>query len=120
MDRELAAAVAMARGDVGAAIAQAQEASRLEGAMPSSFGPPFVDLPAAEYLGELLLAAGRNQEAAEAFSLQLERSRLKPRAIEGLAVAQQRLGREAEARYNRAKLEQIRAAGDRLSAPTSP
>ena len=120
MDRELAAAIAMARGDVGAAIAQAQEASRLEGAMPFSFGPPFVDLPAAEYLGELLLEAGRNQEAAEAFSLQLERSRLKPRALEGLAEAQDRLGLEAEARYNRAKLEQIRAAGDRLSKPTSP
>lgn len=73
MDRELAAAIAMARGDAGAAIAQAQEASCLE-----------------------------------------------PRALEGLAEAQERLGREAEARYNRAKLEQIRAAGDRLSTPTSP
>jgi tetratricopeptide (TPR) repeat protein len=120
MDRELAAAVAMARGDVDAAILAAQEASRLEGAMPFSFGPPFVDLPAAEYLGELLLEAGRNEEAAEAFSLQLERSRLKPRALEGLAEAQQRLGREAEARYNRLKLEQIRATDDRPSTAALP
>jgi hypothetical protein len=120
MDRELAAAIDMARGDVDAAIIQAREASRLEGEMPFSFGPPFVDLPAAEYLGELLLEVGRDEEAAEAFSVQLERSRLKPRALEGLAVAQQRLGRETEARYNRLKVEQIRAAADQPSAATSP
>jgi len=119
MDRELLAAIAMARGEREAAIAHASEASRLEGAMPFSFGPPFVDLPAAEYLGELLLAAGRYGEAAAAFATQLERTRLKPRALQGLADAQQRSGNEAEARYNRLKLEEIRAAGSRQAAASS-
>ena len=86
--------------------------------MPASFGPPFVDLPAAEYLGELLLADERYEEAAEAFALQLERTRLRPRALEGLAKAQERLGKDAEARYNRVKLELIRsAAGQAAGSP---
>lgn len=119
MDRELMAAVAMARGEREAAIAHAGAASQLEGAMPFSFGPPFVDLPAAEYLGELLLAAGRYEEAAAAFATQLERTRLKARALQGLAEAQARSGNEAEARYNRLQLEQIRAAARQATA-TSP
>jgi len=84
---ELEAAEARARGNLEQAIEHAREASRLEGEMPFSFGPPFVDLPSDEYLGELLLAAGRNAEAAEAFARQLERSRGKPRARQGLSEA---------------------------------
>lgn len=116
MDREIMAAIALARGERDAAIAHASEASQLEGAMPFSFGPPFVDLPAAEYLGELLLNAQRNEEAAAAFATQLERTRLKPRALRGLAEAQQRLGNESEARYNLLKVEQIQAAAGKQAA----
>ncbi len=120
MDLELTAAIAMARGDIDAAVAQAREASRLEGEMPASFGPPFVDLPAAEYLGELLLADERYEEAAEAFAVQLERTRLRPRALEGLARAQERSGKDAEALYNRLKLERIRSAAGQAAAAGSP
>ena len=120
MDRELKAAIEMARGENEAAVAFALEASQLEGAMPVSFGPPFVDLPAAEWLGELLLGAGRYEEAAAAFETQLERTRLKPRALEGLAEAQQQSGRETEARYNRVKLEQIRASAGGQGPGQSP
>jgi hypothetical protein len=108
MDQELLAAIDMARGEMGKAAAFAREASRLEGLMPFHSGPPFVDLPAAEFHGELLLAARQYAEAASAFELQLERTRLKPRALEGLARALEAQGREAEARYHRSRLEQIR------------
>jgi tetratricopeptide (TPR) repeat protein len=110
MDRELAAAVEQARGNLDAAIGHSREASRLEGEMPFSFGPPFVDLPSAELLGELLLAAGKYADAAQAFETELERARLKARSLEGLSAALDRLGRADEARYHRAKLEGIRAA----------
>jgi len=110
MDRELAAAVEQARGNLDAAIGHAREASRLEGDMPFSFGPPFVDLPSAEYLGDLLLAAGRYADAAQAFETQLDRTRLRARSLQGLAEALDKLGRGDEARYHRARLQRIRAA----------
>jgi tetratricopeptide (TPR) repeat protein len=108
MDQELLAAIEWARGDAGKAAQFAREASRLEGEMPFSFGPPFVDLPSAEFLGDLLMESRQYADAAGAYELQLERTRLKPRALEGLAAAMDRLGRDAEARYYRSKLEQIR------------
>jgi tetratricopeptide (TPR) repeat protein len=104
MQRELLAAVEMARGDSVAAVEFAREASRLEGEMPFSFGPPFVDLPAAEFLGRLLLNAEQFADAASAFETQLERSRVKASALQGLATAQSGLGNEAEAEYARQKL----------------
>jgi len=108
MDQELLAAIEMARGQMAKAAEYAREASRMEGAMPFSFGPPFVDLPSAEFLGDLLLASRQYQDAAAAFQLQLERTRLKPLSLEGLAQSLEKLGRDDEARYQRAKLERIR------------
>jgi len=119
MDQELLAAIEMARGEMTAAAAYAREASRLEGEMPFSFGPPFVDLPAAEFLGDLLASSRQYADAAAAYELQLQRSRLKPRALEGLALAQEKLGREAEARYTRSRLERIRSdAGSPSAGPS--
>ena len=112
MDQELLAAIEMARGEMGKAVEYAREASRLEGAMPFSFGPPFVDLPSAEYLGDLLMSSRQFGDAAAAYELQLERTRLKPLALEGLAKALDELGRGAEANYQRAKLEQIRRSAE--------
>ncbi|MFC1605709.1 hypothetical protein ACFL33_02450 [Pseudomonadota bacterium] len=120
MDQELLAAIKMARGEMAKAVESAQEASRLEGAMPFSFGPPFVDLPSAEFLGDLLSASRQHAAAADAYQLQLERTRLKPRTLEGLARAQEQLGRETEARYTRGKLERIRnSAGEADGAPSN-
>jgi tetratricopeptide (TPR) repeat protein len=119
MDHELQAAVEMARGEMATAVTHAREASRLEGEMPFSFGPPFVDLPAAEFLGDLLMASRKYADAADAYELQLERSRLKPLALEGLARAQQQLGRDADARYTRSRLEKIRSSAGRDAAESS-
>jgi len=119
MDQELLAAIEMARGEMAAASAYAREASRLEGEMPFSFGPPFVDLPSAEFLGDLLMASRQYAEAAAAYEVQLERTRLKPLALDGLARAQQQLGRDADARYTRARLERIRGGGAQNTAEPS-
>lgn len=107
MEQELLAAVEMARGDMSRAIRIAAEASRLEGEMPYSFGPPFVDLPAAEYLGDLWLATKKYPEAVAAYETQLKRSRFKARSLLGLLNAEKRLGNESKAGFHREKLERI-------------
>jgi len=88
------------------------EASALEGEMPFSFGPPYVDLPSAEYQGDLLLDSRKYAEAAGAYELQLQRSRQKAHALMGLVKAQEALGKESEANYIRAKLDRIRSGAD--------
>lgn len=90
--QQLEAMLARAGDDTEAMLDHAREASRLEGLMPASFGPPFVDYPSAQMLGELLLGLGRYDEAAEAFGEQLKRSRRKTQAMEGLAQAESRAG----------------------------
>jgi tetratricopeptide (TPR) repeat protein len=107
MEQELLAAVEMARGEKARAVTFAQEASRLEGVMPFSFGPPFVDLPSAEFLGDLQFERGKYAEAVAAYETQLERSRLKARSLQGLAQAQARLGKDAGAQYTNEKLKRI-------------
>jgi hypothetical protein len=112
LEREIQAALEKARGDKLLAVSLAREASVLEGEMPFSFGPPFVDFPSAEYLGELLLDTQQYAEAATSFATQLQRSRQKSNALQGLAQAQSGMGQEAEARYTREKLDRIRAGAD--------
>ena len=112
MEQELLAAVEYARGESALAARFAGEASRLEGQMPFSFGPPFVDLPAAEFLGDLLLGAHKYSDSVAAYEIQLERSRQKSRSLLGLTRAQAGLGNEAQARYIREKLDRIWAAAD--------
>ncbi len=107
MEQELQAAVEMARGQTAQAVRYVKEASRLEDEMPFSFGPPFIDLPSAEFLGDLLLGSRRYTEAVVAYENQLERSRLKARALLGLAEAQRKLGKEDEAHYATEKLRAI-------------
>ncbi len=104
LQQEMLAGIEFARGEAAAAAALAAGASQLEGEMPYAFGPPFVDWPAAELHGEMLLHAGKYADAADAFELQLRRARLRVRSLQGLARAQFRLGREAEAEYTRHKL----------------
>jgi len=88
IDQQLQAALARSSGDMQTAIRHAAEASLREGAMPYSFGPPFVDYPSAQLLGELQLQQGNYEEAAAAFREQLERSRRKRQALAGLEHAE--------------------------------
>jgi len=112
MELELRAAKEYARGESAQAVLLAAEASQMEGEMPFSFGPPFVDLPSAEYLGDLLLASRKYAEAAEAYELQLERTRQKSHSLFGLVQALTGQEKQAEAKYTRAKLERVWSAAD--------
>jgi hypothetical protein len=84
IEKQLQAVLEKAGGNAEAALNYAREASRLEGEMPFTFGPPFVDYPSAQLLGELALENGNFEEAAIAFTEQLKRSREKRQALEGL------------------------------------
>jgi len=107
MDQQFQAAIARADGELGRAIGHAREASRLEGEMPHSFGPPFVDLPSAEMLAGLLMDAGDFAGAAAAYSLQLERTRRKPRPLLGLAEAAGEMGNDDRAEFAMAQYRAI-------------
>ena len=56
IEQQLKASLAKANGEGNTALKYAWEADRLEGEMPFSFGPPFVDYPSAQLLGELARA----------------------------------------------------------------
>ena len=95
---ELAAAERAANGDLDAALALAERASRHEGRMPTVFGPPFIDYPSAEFHGDLLRRAGRPSEAIGAYRLQLRRSQGKTLSLRGLLAAAEAIG-DAEAAH---------------------
>ncbi len=94
---QMRALLARAQGDREAMLDHARAASEREGEMPYSYGPPFVDYPAAQFLGDLLLVEERYDEAAEAFTEQLARSRNRVQALHGLAIAERRRGNLAAA-----------------------
>jgi hypothetical protein len=112
MELELQAAKEYARGEMGQAVRLAGEAVILEGEMPYSFGPPYVDLPSAEYLGDLQLESRKYSDAVAAYELQLERTRQKSHSLSGLVQAFTSLENETEAAYARTKLERIRSGAD--------
>jgi len=112
MDYEIQAMIANAEQQPDKAVEYAREASRLEGEMPFSFGPPFIDLPSAELLGSLLLTKGDFDEAVEAFEIQLERTRLKSLALMGLSEAESKRGNQAAAKHARNTLDGIWSKAD--------
>jgi tetratricopeptide (TPR) repeat protein len=89
LELELDAAVSAAGGDLDAAISLAGEAAALEESLPFVFGPPFVDKPSYELLGELLLDAGRAEEAAGAFETAVFRTPGRGAAVRGLERARE-------------------------------
>jgi len=94
---ELEALFALADGDNDKAITLAREALALELSMAYKFGPPYVVKPAAELLGDLLLEAGKPEEAIGAYQDQLTRMPRRSRSLLGLARAAKEIGDEATA-----------------------
>ncbi|NOR18501.1 MAG: hypothetical protein GQ538_00250 [Xanthomonadales bacterium] len=104
MDLEIQAAIEFEKGNPDQALKYAREASHLEGQMPFAFGPPFVDLPSAELLGNILLSTGHNDEAVEAFEVQAQRTRLKTLPMLSQARAEKARGNDTAARQLRERL----------------
>lgn len=87
-EKELEAAIALARGEDAAAEALLVEATVLEGKLNTPFGAPFPMKSAYEMYGEFLLARGRTDEAAAQFARALERMPNRTRSVRGLERAQ--------------------------------
>jgi tetratricopeptide (TPR) repeat protein len=74
LEQEIHALVALAEGKNDNAVTLLERAASMEDAMPAEFGPPFVDKPARELLGDVLLRIGRRHEAAAAYEAALRRT----------------------------------------------
>ena len=86
-ERELEAALAMARGDDDAAEGLLVETTALEAELNTPSGPPLPMKPAHELYGEFLLSQGRLEEAAAQFDKALERTPNRIRSVRGLGRA---------------------------------
>lgn len=84
---EIRGLLAQAEQRQAEAIQTLTTAAEHERAMPIEFGPPFVDKPAAELLGDALLALGRSSDAAVAYSDALLRTPRRVAPTRGLERA---------------------------------
>ena len=87
-------------------IALLRQAAEAESAMALEFGPPIVEKPTWELLGDELIALGRNAEAEPAYQSALARAPGRTHALEGLLRVQQALGKTEAAERTRAQLRQ--------------
>ena len=87
LDAELQALLLVNRGRTDDGLNRLREAAAAEDAMPIEFGPPFVDKPADELLGEILLSLHRPDDAAPAFRAALARTPMRGSALRGLERA---------------------------------
>ncbi len=91
-EASLQAAMAKSAGALDDAIAHMQEAVSLEESLSPPSGPPWTIKPPHELLGELLLSAGRAEEARRAFETAMDRHPNRARAQLGAARAAARSG----------------------------
>lgn len=94
-------------GKDGDALQELQRTQIMEAQMPLEFGPPFVDKPTAELLGEELLKNNRPSDAVVAFQEALARAPGRKLSVTGLATAES----ESNAAEAGANLPQTRSNG---------
>ena len=87
METILLAAIEFASSDKNKGIADMLAAARFEDKLVFEYGPPAISKPAWEAAGELLLAAGRKKEAADAFRNALKRYPNRKLSNEGLKAS---------------------------------
>jgi tetratricopeptide (TPR) repeat protein len=97
LDLELQGLISLNDGKHDAAITLLRRATAVEDSMPYAFGPPYVDKPSHELLGEALLQLGQGKEALAEFRRTLKDTPLRPIALRGLARALESAGMTAEA-----------------------
>lgn len=103
------AVVRIRGGDIDGGLSALRKAAESETAMPMEFGPPVIDLPTWELLGDELARAHRPVEAQAAYRAALARAPGRSRSLEGLLAAQAATG-EASA-VTRAELARYRRGG---------
>jgi tetratricopeptide (TPR) repeat protein len=97
MEREVAALIAARSDRLGEALTTMSAAAEAERQLPPPLGLPAPIKPAPELFGELLLDAGRPDEAAQSFQQALERNPNRSLSVLGLARAAAARGDRAAA-----------------------
>lgn len=115
LQAQLEAMISADDGNLAQAVKSLQEIAPTEEAMPFEFGPPFVDKPSYELLGELLLKSGDAAGARAAFHAALARTPERTSSLMGLLAAEKAMGDVAAQRQTDEKLKQIRHSADRTS-----
>lgn len=116
LELQLGALIQIAEGEKTTSIDRLREAAALEDKMPFEFGPPFIDKPSHEVLGEALLALGRAREARAAFEAALSRTPGRTTALLGLMRAATAGGDQAKAAEARGQLRAIWSRADSMPA----
>jgi tetratricopeptide (TPR) repeat protein len=91
-----------------------QQAATKEESLPMDFGPPFIDKPTRELLGEAFLQLQRFQDAVPAFEAALQRAPERTASLLGLARAASASGDKETASHILVKLRQIWKNADRV------
>jgi tetratricopeptide (TPR) repeat protein len=94
---ELHAMLAAAEGKSPDAVAELKNMAVKEHALPLEFGPPNIEKPTDELLGELLLQLHRPAEARDAFQAALARTPGRKIDVDGLARAEKEIAASASA-----------------------
>ena len=113
LDDEIAALIRDKEGATEEAIKLLQAAAAFEETLPFEFGPPSIDKPAYELLGEVLLAANRPIDARAAFEKALARRPERTAALAGLMKAAAASGDARKAAELKARLQAIWRRADR-------
>jgi hypothetical protein len=113
LEQELTAVVAVMERKGDDAVRVLTEAARAEERMPFEFGPPFIDKPTHELLGDVLMKLHRSVEAVTAYEAALARAPRRIPALRGLAAAADAAGNAARAEQARRTITAIRGDGAR-------
>jgi predicted Zn-dependent protease len=97
IEQELRALTLLRRDSKADAVAILRKAAAQEDALPFEFGPPEIEKPSHELLGEVLLATGQPAEARLEFELMLKRTPGRSLTLLGLARACRAAGDSAGA-----------------------
>jgi tetratricopeptide (TPR) repeat protein len=95
---QLHALLAAAEGKTSDAVAELRQMAENEHHMPLEFGPPTIEKPTDELLGELLLQLHRPAEARDAFQTALARTPGRRMVVENLARADKEMAAVAAAK----------------------
>ncbi|HET9766647.1 MAG TPA: hypothetical protein VFS60_07360 [Thermoanaerobaculia bacterium] len=115
--RQVDALVLLREGKRDEGLAALAAAADAEDALPLAFGPPMVEKPSRELLGEELLAAGRAAEAKAALQAALARTPGRTAVLRALLQAQTALGERVEAERTQADLARNLHAAGAAGAP---
>ena len=107
LSAQLKSLIQMTDGAVIAALDTLRAAAVQETALPFEFGPPLVDKPSYELLGDLLLAANQPADARAAFERALARAPGRTASLVGLMHAAERSGDAKKAAAVKAQLQAV-------------